>query len=78
MKIEIVIPEKVLISKDCKLITLPGNEGMIEIMSGHESMIIELTKGEIIIDSQEKIKISSGFAVVEEMSCKVVVNEAQK
>ena len=77
MKIEIVVPEKVLISKDCKLITLPGTEGMIEIMSGHESMI-ELTKGEIIIDSQEKIKISSGFAVVEGMSCKVVVNDAQK
>lgn len=78
MKLEIVIPERVFILKDCKSITLPGAEGMIEVMDKHEPMIIELTKGEIIIDSHEKVKISSGFAVVEEMSCKVVVSEAQK
>lgn len=78
MKLEVVIPERVLISKDCKSITLPGTHGMIEVMDKHEPMLIELTKGEITINSNEKIKISSGFAVVEAMSCKVVVSEAQK
>lgn len=78
MKVELVTPEGILVSKECLSISFPSTEGMIEIMPGHEPIIIELKKGEILINQNEKIHTSEGFAVIDGKSCKILVDSAKQ
>ena len=78
MKLELVIPEGNFISKECKSVSLPGTEGVIEVMVGHEAMIVQLNRGSILIDGDEEIEISAGFAVIDEKSCRILVDKVKK
>jgi F0F1-type ATP synthase epsilon subunit len=76
IKLEVVTPTGIMISKDCKSVSLPSREGIIQIMYGHEPIIIDLIEGEIVINKGEIIKIILGFAIIDFSSCKVVITEA--
>ncbi len=75
IKLEVITPTGIITSKDCKLVSLPGREGIIQIMYGHAAVIIDLKEGEIVIDDTERIRIILGFAIVDFSSCKVIITE---
>jgi F0F1-type ATP synthase epsilon subunit len=74
IKLEIVAPDGVFASQECESISLPSTEGIIEVMGGHEKMMIQLKSGEIRYDTH-KLNIISGFALVDESSCKIIVEK---
>jgi F-type H+-transporting ATPase subunit epsilon len=47
--VEIVTPERQLISDDVDMVTLPGTEGQMGIMRGHAPLLSTLDIGEIIL-----------------------------
>ena len=77
IKLEVVTSTGVLISKDCNSVSLPSKEGIIQIMCGCEPTLIELKKGEIVVDGEDnkRFKVILGFAIVDFNSCKVIINE---
>lgn len=74
IKVEIIASDGVFALQDCDSISLPSTEGIIEVMHGHEAMMIQLRKGEIRYDSH-KLNIISGFALLDESSCKIIVEK---
>jgi len=75
MHVEIITPEKVLHSGKAKLIQLPGESGMFEILINHAPVISSLKEGKVkVIDQEGKkyfFEISGG--VVECKSNNVIV-----
>jgi F0F1-type ATP synthase epsilon subunit len=74
-KLEIITSEGMAVLCDCKLISLPSIEGTIEIMPGHEPILIQLMEGEIVYINDNEIQkfpISSGFAMVNYTECKIL------
>jgi F0F1-type ATP synthase epsilon subunit len=74
----IVKPEGESFNGKCTSVILPGKEGMIEIMYGHEPMLVELTEGIISIKSKETQNISikkssKAVAVVENTEVKILL-----
>lgn len=75
MHVEIITPDKTLHSGDAKLVQLPGEKGVFEILVNHASIISSLKEGLIkVIDQNDKkyfFQISGG--VVECKSNNVIV-----
>jgi F-type H+-transporting ATPase subunit epsilon len=75
MYVEIITPEKILHSGKAKLIQLPGESGMFEIMINHAPVISSLKAGKVKVIDQEGKKyffdISGG--VVECKSNQVIL-----
>ncbi|EHD15033.1 ATP synthase epsilon chain [Commensalibacter intestini A911] len=82
IQLEIVSPEKVVVSQQVDMAVLPGLEGDIAAMEGHVPMIfllrggvIHLYEGNKIIDS---FFVESGFAEMKETQCTVLAKEVKK
>jgi F-type H+-transporting ATPase subunit epsilon len=78
--LEIVSPEKLLLSKSVDLAVLPASEGEIGVLPGHAPMIvllrggtIKLTVGGSVVDT---LYVSGGFAEVTPTRVTVLANEA--
>lgn len=82
IQLEIVSPEKVVVSQQVDMAVLPGLEGDIAAMEGHVPMIlllrggvIHLYEGNNIIDS---FFVESGFAEIKETHCKILSTEVKR
>ncbi len=68
MEIEIVTPERLLVSDRAEQIQIPGSTGYLGVLPGHAPLITELTSGEISYrkaDSTiERLAVHWGFAEV--------------
>ena len=53
-KLEIISPEKIIISKNVKMVTLPSYEGEMSILKNHISIITFLRPGIIKVQTDEK------------------------
>ena len=66
LKLELVSPEKLILSEDVEMAVLPGGEGDFGVMRGHSPVISTLRPGEIVIFEKNKIKsrifVGGGFA----------------
>lgn len=75
MHVEIITPDKTLHSGDAKLVQLPGEKGIFEILVNHAAIISSLNEGLVkVIDPNNKnffFKITGG--VVECKSNDVIV-----
>ena len=71
MEIKILSSSKTLYEGESEEITLPGREGLFQILEGHAGIFALLGKGEINIGQSRKIPISSGIA--EALGNKVVI-----
>lgn len=75
LTLEIISPEKMVLSTKASRIELPGTLGRFVVLKNHAPLISSLTKGEIVYTSEDKenrIAVSSGFVKVEEnrvMAC---------
>jgi F-type H+-transporting ATPase subunit epsilon len=80
VNLEIVSPEKLLLSRDVDMVVIPASEGDMGVMEGHAPMmvmlrggVVSLYEGDRIIDS---LFVAGGFAEVTPERCTVLAGEA--
>src|ERR1700709_943858 len=78
--LEIVSPEKLLLSRPVDMVVIPASEGDMGVMEGHTPMIvmlrggvIDLYEGDRIVD---RLFVEGGFAEVTPERCTVLANMA--
>ena len=54
LKLDLISPEKLILSEDVDMVVLPGGEGDFGVMRGHSPVISTLRPGEIIIFEKNK------------------------
>jgi F-type H+-transporting ATPase subunit epsilon len=76
--LEIISPEKLLLSKDVEMVVIPGTEGDIGVLPGHAKLITSLRGGLVDVYDDSKISaryfVSGGFAEVTESRCAVLAD----
>ncbi len=78
--VEIVSPEKLLLSRPVDMVVIPAAEGEIGVLPGHAPMIVLLRGGVIRMyegaQVTERLFVSGGFAEITPERCTVLANEA--
>jgi len=81
---ELVTPEKILVSKQVAMVTVPGGEGDYGVLAGHAPMITTLRAGTIELfddanaPATERFDVAGGFAEVTQTRCTVLATETPK
>ncbi len=77
---DLVSPERVLLSEDVDMVTLPGAEGYFGVLAGHAPVISSLRPGVIEVTGGEtpglKLFIRGGFAEVDAKTVIVLAEDA--
>ncbi len=78
LTLEIVSPEKLLLSRDVDMVVIPGTEGDLGILPGHSKLITGLRGGLVDIYQGNTITdrffVSGGFAEVTGTHCSVLAD----
>ena len=81
LKLDLISPEKLILSEDVDMVVLPGGEGDFGVMRGHSPVISTLRPGEIIIFEKNKVKnlifIGGGFAEVNDQLCTILAEDVE-
>jgi F-type H+-transporting ATPase subunit epsilon len=78
---ELVTPEKLVVSRQVAMVTIPGGEGDYSVLPGHAPMITTVKAGTIdIYDNEngapvERIAVADGFAEVTATRCTVLAEQ---
>ena len=77
---ELVSPERLLLSVDAEMVTVPGAEGDFGVLAGHAPLISSLRPGVIEIDgaddAENRIYVGGGFAEIVGGRLTVLAEEA--
>lgn len=77
---DLVSPERLLLSEDADMITIPGTEGVMGVMAGHMPLITTLRPGVISVDggsqANRRFIVLGGFAEVSQTKVTVLAEEA--
>jgi len=77
---DLVSPERLLLSEDVDMVTLPGSEGYFGVLAGHAPVLSALRPGVIEVKGGEtpelRLFIRGGFAEVESQKVIVLAEEA--
>ncbi len=77
--LEIVSPEKLLLSRPVGMVVIPAAEGDMGVLEGHTPMIVMLRGGTISLYEDEQVTdrlfVAGGFAEVTPERCTVLANE---
>lgn len=77
--LEIVSPEKLLLSRPVDMVVIPASEGDIGVLPGHTPMIVMLRGGVIALYDGETVTdrlfVGGGFAEVTPERCTVLASE---
>ena len=77
---DLVSPERLLLSEDAEMVTLPGTEGDLGVLPGHEPLITTLRPGVIAVkgggQGDARFFVMGGFAVVNPEKLTVLAEEA--
>ncbi|MFC1891037.1 F0F1 ATP synthase subunit epsilon [Thermodesulfobacteriota bacterium] len=79
--LEVVTPEKVLVSQEIDTVVAPGTEGEFGILPGHINFLSGIVPGELRFSSennQEHMMVSAGFAEVSADKVSILVDSAEK
>jgi len=80
VELEIVSPEKLLLSRAVEMVVIPASEGDIGVLPNHSPMIVLLRGGTISIYEGGKVTdrlyVSGGFAEITPERCTVLADEA--
>ncbi len=80
IKFDLISPEKILLSREVDMVTIPGGEGDYGVMHGHQPMITTLRPGIIQIDDNEldgsNFYVDGGFAEITNGDCSVLADDA--
>lgn len=78
--LEIVSPERLLLSRSVDMVVIPAAEGDMGVLEGHTPMIVTLQGGTIALyegdNVVEQLFVVGGFAEVTADRCTVLANEA--
>jgi F-type H+-transporting ATPase subunit epsilon len=78
LTLEIISPEKLLVSKQVDMVVIPGTEGDLGILEGHSKLITSLRGGLVDLYESQKITdrffVTGGFAEVTEDRCSVLAD----
>ena len=78
--LELVSPERLLLSRQVEMATLPSLEGDMGVLAGHSPMIVALRGGVIRVRENgadtEALFVAGGFAEVAPERCTVLADEA--
>ncbi len=79
--LDIVSPEKLLLSRPVDMAVLPGSEGELGVLEGHTPMIVMLRGGVIALYQDDQITdrlfVSGGFAEITPERCTVLATDAR-
>ena len=79
VNLEIVSPERLLLSRPVDMVVIPASEGDMGVLEGHSPMIVMLRGGMIALYDGEQITdqmyVAGGFAEVTPERCTVLANE---
>ena len=77
---DLVSPERLLLSEDVDMVTLPGSEGYFGVLAGHAPVISSLRPGVIEVKGGEtpdlRLFVRGGFAEVDARKVVVLAEEA--
>ena len=77
--LEIVSPEKLLVSRGVDMVVIPASEGEIGVLFGHAPMIVALKEGAIRIYEGDRVvetfDVKGGFAEITPERCTVLATE---
>jgi F-type H+-transporting ATPase subunit epsilon len=77
--LEIVSPEKLLLSRPVDMVVIPASEGDMGVLEGHTPMIVMLRGGLISLYEGDRVTdtlfVAGGFAEVTPERCTVLANE---
>jgi len=80
ISLEIVSPERLLLSRPVDMVVIPASEGDMGVLEGHTPMIVMLRGGTIDLYEGDRITdrlfVNGGFAEVTPERCTVLANEA--
>ena len=79
VNLEIVSPERLLLSRPVDMVVIPASEGDMGVLEGHAPMIVMLRGGVIALYEGDRITdqlfVAGGFAEVTPERCTVLANE---
>ena len=75
---DLVSPERLLLSTEAEMVTIPGSEGDMGVMAGHMPLISTLRPGVIAVSggSDQRFYVLGGFAEVNPGKLTVLADEA--
>jgi len=79
--LEVVTPEKVLVSQEVDMVVAPGTEGEFGILPEHISFLSGIIPGELRYSYKEKYEymaVTTGFAEVSNNKVSILVDSAEK
>ena len=80
VNLEIVSPEKLLLSRDVDMVVIPASEGDMGVLEGHAPMMVTLRGGIVSLYSGDQVTdtlfVAGGFAEVTPERCTVLADEA--
>src|SRR5476649_96012 len=78
--LEIVSPEKLLLSRDVDMVVIPAAEGDMGVLEGHAPMVVTLRGGVVSLYDGDRVTdtlfVAGGFAEVTPEGCTVLAPEA--
>ncbi|MBN1850250.1 MAG: F0F1 ATP synthase subunit epsilon [Deltaproteobacteria bacterium] len=79
--LEVVTPDKVLVSQEVDMVVAPGAEGEFGVLPGHINFLTNLIPGELRFtygDKREYLAVSNGFAEVSNDRVSILSDTAEK
>ncbi len=80
LKLELVSPERLLLSEQVEMVLVPGTEGVFGVLPQHAPTLSTLKPGFVEVYQGGKVKerffVTGGFAEVTPTACTVLVDEA--
>lgn len=80
VNLEIVSPEKLLLSRDVDMVVIPAAEGDMGVLEGHAPMMVMLRGGVVSLYEGDRVVeslfVAGGFAEVTPERCTVLAGEA--
>ena len=77
---ELVSPDRLLVSEQVDMVTIPGGEGDFGVLVGHQPMISTVRPGILEVQNEgapmRRIFVTGGFAEVTNERCAVMTEEA--
>lgn len=77
---DLVSPERLLLSAEAEMVTIPGSEGDMGVMAGHMPLITTLRPGTISVaggaQADQRFVVLGGFAEVNQTKLTVLAEEA--
>src|SRR5450432_3973568 len=78
--LEIVSPEKLLLSRDVEMVVIPAAEGDMGVLEGHAPMMVTLRGGVVSLYEGDRVTdslfVTGGFAEITPERCTVLAGEA--